>query len=79
MEKDRPLIEAAHATDQRIASLDDRVPNHLKEHALSLNEVASICWVNPNAPNERSIAWLESGAPNEKFRILGYVGPRSKE
>jgi hypothetical protein len=79
LEKDRPLIEAALATDQRIASLDDRVRKHLKERALSLNELASICWVNPEKTTEGAVAWLERGAPAERTRMLGYVLPRSRE
>jgi hypothetical protein len=77
LEKDRPLIEAALATDQRIASLDDRVRNHLKKHARNLSELASICWVNPDKIDEGVVAWLERGAPADRTRTLGYVLPRS--
>jgi hypothetical protein len=79
LEKDRHLIEAAIATDERIASLDDRVRSHLRERARSLGEVASICWVNPEKPNDRAVSWLEQGAPADKTRKLGYVPPRSKK
>ena len=63
IEKDRRLIEAALATDQRVASLDDKVRKHLQDHRSKLPEVASICWVNPNTPAEGVVAWLESGHP----------------
>ena len=79
IEKDRRLIEAALVTDKRIASLDDRVRLHLRDHAAKLPELLSICWVNPNMPDEASITWLESGAPAEKSRMLAYVSPRSKK
>ena len=71
------LIEAALATDQRIASLDDRVRNHLKEISQGLNELAAICWVNPEKTAERAIEWLEQGAPADRTRMLGYLPPRS--
>ena len=79
IEKDRHLIEAALATDKRVASLDDRVRQHLRDHAATLSEIQSICWVNPNIPTEASIAWLESGAPVENSRKLGHTPPRSKK
>jgi hypothetical protein len=79
IKKDRHLIEAALATDERVASLDDRVRQHLRDQAPKLPELHSICWVNPNKPEEASIAWLESGAPAEKSRTLGYGSARSKE
>ena len=69
------LIEAALATDKRVASLDDQVRQHLREHAIKLSEVLSICWVNPNMPAEASVAWLESGAPLERSRMLDHAPP----
>jgi len=71
LEKDRPLIEAALATDQRVASLDDQVRTHLKKRVPNLTELASICWVNPSKPDEMTIAWLEAGAPAVKTRMIG--------
>jgi hypothetical protein len=79
IEKDRRLIEAALAADQRVASLDDEVGKHLQDHRSKLPEVASICWVNPNIPAEGVIAWLESGAPADRLRTTGQVPPRPKE
>jgi hypothetical protein len=79
IEKDRRLIEAALAADQRVASLDNEVRKQLQDHRAKLHEVASICWVNPNIPAEGVIPWLESGAPADRFRTLGYVPPRPKE
>ena len=71
IDKDRHLIEAALATDKRIASLDDRVRNHLRANAATLPMVQPICWVNPNVASELPIVWLEAGAPAEKSRMLG--------
>jgi hypothetical protein len=79
LEKDLLLVEAALATDHRIASLDDRVRNHLKDSVPILNELASICWVNPEKPDERAVAWLEQGAPADKTRMLSFVTPRSRK
>jgi hypothetical protein len=79
IEKDRHLIEAALATDQRVASLDDEVRKHLQDRRPKLPEVATICWVNPSNRDERVVDWLESGAPADRFRTLGHVPPRPKE
>ena len=79
LEKDRPLVEAALATDQRIASLDNRARNLFKGRVLSLTELASICWVNPEKIDETAVSWLQQGAPADRARMLGYVLPPSGE
>jgi hypothetical protein len=79
IEKDRRLIEAALATDERVASLDDEVRDCLRDHCSKLPEVASVCWVNPKNPTEGAVAWLESGAPADRFRTLGYAPAPLKE
>ncbi len=79
VEKDRRLIEAALATEQRVASLDDLVREYLRDHHTKLTEVRSICWVNPCAPEERAIAWLQAGAPIERARTLGYEETKAKK
>jgi hypothetical protein len=79
IEKDRHLIEAALMTDERVASLDDKVRNCLRDHCSKLPEVASVCWVNPKNPTEGAVAWLKSGAPADRFRTLGYAPPSRKE
>jgi hypothetical protein len=73
LEKDRRLIEAALATDQRVASLDDQVRKHLQATVAKLPEVAAVCWVNPAKSEEQCIAWLKSGAPAERPRMLGHA------
>jgi hypothetical protein len=71
IDKDRHLLEAALATDKRVASLDEKVRFHLQEHASKLPEVLSICWVNPSMADEECIPWLKSGAPAAKGRMIG--------
>jgi hypothetical protein len=78
IEKDRHLIEAALATDNRVASIDERVRQHLRTHAQNLPEVISICWSNPVVLDEECVAWLESGAPAERSRMLGYAKTESE-
>ena len=68
--KDCHLVEAALATDRRIASLDERVRGHLRKLAGSVNALRPIVWVNPANPNEGAVEWLENGAPAEKKRWL---------
>jgi hypothetical protein len=79
IQKDRRLIEAALATDERVASLDDEVRNCLRHHCSKLPEVTLICWVNPNIPAEGVVPWLESGAPADRFRTLGHAPARRKD
>ena len=79
MEKDRRLIEAALATDERVISLDDRMRQHLRDHVVKLTEVRSICWVNPCTPEEEAVAWLAAGAPADRRRLLGYAESRPQE
>jgi hypothetical protein len=76
IEKDRRLIEAALATEQRVISLDDLVREYLRDHSAKLPEVRSICWVNPCTLEEHAVAWLEAGAPAERSRLLGFTPPR---
>jgi hypothetical protein len=70
--KDRPLIEAALATENRVVSLDDQVRGHLQAHHDTLPEVTDICWVNPGNPAEDPVDWLTAGAPADALRKLGH-------
>ncbi len=45
MEKDRRLIEAALLSDHRIASLDEAVRRHFRDHRERLPELRKICWI----------------------------------
>jgi len=71
MLKDCLLIEAAMATDECVASLDDRARKLLGRASEHVTELKGIVWVNPDRPEEHPIAWLESGATLEKQRMLG--------
>ncbi len=77
IEKDRLLIEAALVTEKRVVSLDDKVRKHIQAHRDKLPEVCSVCWVNPNTPDQGTITWLKSGAPAERFRKLGHTPDES--
>jgi hypothetical protein len=69
--KDCHLVEAALATDLRVASLDDRVRGHFGRLAGTIDVLRPILWVNPAIAEERVVDWLESGAPDQKRRRLG--------
>jgi hypothetical protein len=71
MLKDRHLLEAALAAEERILSNDDKVRHQLREHIESLQELKAIHWVNPCTPDETAVAWLERGAPDDRSRSLG--------
>ncbi len=73
--KDLHLIEVALISDKCIASLDDDARTCFSEIAEKLRVLRSICWVNPERPEELPIEWLKKGAPDEKYRMLGYVPP----
>ncbi len=62
MLKDAHLIEAALATDLRIASLDETARGHFGRLAASLPALRQIMWVNPVAQGEQPVKWLKMGA-----------------
>jgi hypothetical protein len=63
MLKDAHLLDAALATDSRVASLDDTARGHFRRLAAKLDALKSIMWVNPVVEKESAIDWLERGAP----------------
>jgi len=71
MLKDYHLIEAALATDQCIASLDDTARDLFARAARQVKELRGVAWVNPFLPDEQPIPWLAGGARPEKTRLLG--------
>src|SRR4051812_31115831 len=77
MEKDRRLVEAALLSDQRIASLDETVRKHFRDHGERLPELRKICWVNPDNVDDDVCDWLKNGAPAERSRMLGYWPPEA--
>jgi hypothetical protein len=70
LHKDVHLIEAALATDLRIASLDDTAREHFRSLAVKHEPLRRIIWVNPVNEAERVVEWLEEGAPAQRSRRL---------
>jgi hypothetical protein len=70
MLKDCHLVEAALATDSRVASLDDTVRGHFADIARTIEKLKPMLWVNPTNEEEEAVEWLEAGAPNERKRRL---------
>jgi hypothetical protein len=68
--KDCHLVEAALATDRRIASLDEQVRDHLRNLAAAIKDLRPIVWVNPAIAEDATVDWLEKGAPSERQRRL---------
>jgi len=71
--KDVHLVEAAFATEQTIASLDEVVRAHLRQISGSVRSLKSLVWVNPAKDEELSIDWLREGAQAEENRKLGFT------
>jgi hypothetical protein len=71
--KDIFLLEAALASDLRIASLDENTARKpFIRAAKTIPKLRPIIWVNPDRPAETPIGWLQAGAPADDFRMLGY-------
>jgi hypothetical protein len=70
MLKDAHLIEAALATDLRIAAMDDAARGHFIGLAETLDPLGRIACVNPAVEDEQVIEWIEKGAPPERSRRL---------
>jgi len=70
MIKDAHLIEAALATDTRVASLDEKARGHFARPAPTFDPLQQVMWVNPAIDNEQTIDWLEKGAPAQRARRL---------
>ncbi len=68
--KDVHLVEAALASDQRIASLDETARHHFGQATVFSNELAAIHWVNPTRESETVGDWLEAGMPQDPARCL---------
>jgi hypothetical protein len=60
--KDLHLLNAALASENRVASLDDQARGHIVREFRASGVVANIIWVNPCCPEHRVIDWLENGA-----------------
>jgi hypothetical protein len=66
MLKDVHLLEAALATDKRIASRDDTARGFYG----GIPEVRMVLWINPALEEEGAVEWLDQGAKLETFRLL---------
>jgi hypothetical protein len=73
MMKDIHLIEAALASDLRVASLDEEARGLLTAAAQEIRELKKVVWVNPDKSEEQPIVWLEEGAKAEHDRRLGFT------
>ena len=74
MLKDWPLIEAARATEDCIASLDNDARTLFARAAVHVPALKTIVWVNPERPEEDPLGWLERGAKAERQRMLRASG-----
>ena len=75
LRKDIHLIEAAIASDQIVASLDE-VTRRILKHAASVGQcadIAMVIWVNPERDGDGVVPWLYLGAPAEETLRLGFV------
>jgi hypothetical protein len=70
MLKDAHLVEAALATDLRLAALDETARGHFSRLAATLASLRRVIWVNPDREDEQAIDWLEEGARPERGRRL---------
>ena len=70
MRKDFHLLEAARETDRTIISLDKTARRRFARAALSIDEIRSVIWVNPDYTEEEALVWLKNGAPPEEHRHL---------
>lgn len=70
--KDKHLLEAAMASDKRIASCEHRSRELSRHFAQEHHSVARILWVDPAQEDEEPLHWLKKGAPHERHRLLGH-------
>jgi hypothetical protein len=75
MLKDVHLIEAALASGMRVAALDEIVRACFRSASASVSRLWSVCWINPDIPEEEPLEWLQAGAPIDTFRTLGHDLP----
>jgi hypothetical protein len=76
--KDIHLVEAAFATEQIVASLDETVRGYIRQIAGSVRSLRSLVWVNPTKDDEHATDWLRQGANAEEQRQLGFKGAQDR-
>jgi hypothetical protein len=70
--KDIHLVEAAFATGQTVASLDDTARQYLRQITEHVKSLKSLVWVNPIKDDEHTSDWLRQGAKADEERQLGF-------
>lgn len=75
MLKDAHLIEAAHATDRTVVSLDDTVRGLFGAASKHVRVLRTVVWANPGHEAEDCSTWLEDGAAPDAHRLLGAWRP----
>ena len=70
MLKDFHLIEAAMTTDRTVIALDEIVRALFCGASLTVGELRTIIWANPDNFQDDVTAWLEAGAEPEPHRLL---------
>jgi hypothetical protein len=73
MEKDAHLIEAALATDQTVASADERARRGFAAFVPGLPELRAVVWVNPEKDPKRVLDWLRWSGQDDADWRLGYA------
>ena len=70
--KDIHLVEAAFATGQAVASLDETARWHFLQISGSVRSLRSLVWVNPAKDDEHTTDWLRQGAKVDEERQLRF-------
>jgi hypothetical protein len=73
VQKDLHLVEAALATDKRVASRDDAVRSHFCSLCITVTALRHVQWVNP-ASNATALAWFRDGCPDAQAHLLRVPG-----
>lgn len=68
--KDFLLLHCAWASDELIASMDEKMRNLLATLSGELPAIGSVVWVNPVRAEDAALGWVKSGARTEESRKL---------
>ena len=74
MTKDLLLLDAALASDRRIASLDEKARWAFSLLAAGVARIRTVVWVNPACSDDKPVDWLRKGARPAKARMLQSPG-----
>lgn len=68
--KDCHLLEAALAADKTVISTDDKTARKLFSKAsISVGELRTIVWVNPDRAHQEALQWLEQIKDRDKAKV----------